>query len=428
MAERIELCLTRNRLFEFDNCLCFCGCYENGLDAGEVSKALKMLFAANELLSGAVELSGDGTACVVTGKVFPTPEFTSRSAEDFQREYIGKGIDFEEKLFHFVVAQGKYLMIFAHTVVADCRSLMYLAQEFMAFYQKTHLSVEAQQAQLFSDLMCLPSNVFSPLVDRLASDLEVGWQKKTAVFSSQDYRNARNKYIDNKSEIRVIEKNLGEAELERLQGFAVDNGADVSSLVAFAFYDAFTSFVQGKRKFLKMNVVANERVFFEDACRVGPFDGLSCVSLKKGKTNDIKQRALDFHKEIYKKLTSSFAVFYTDVLHSKLPPFFCDSAYMFCAGEFKHKYSKRLALTYGCANEVMSEFSSYNLDQQHWQALRCFDRVSINEPFKMRSASQITFIQNGGAGTIRFAYKCAEISTDTAEKIIEKALGTINIL
>lgn len=427
MSERITLCLTRNRLFEFDNCLCFCGCYENGFDTSEASKALKMLFAANELLSGVVELFDDGTACVVTGKVLPSLELTSKSAGDFQCEYIAKGIGFEKQLFHFVIAQGKYLMIFAHTAVADCRSLMYLAQEFMTFYQKTRLSVEPQQAQLFSDLMCLPSNVFSPLVDRLASDLEVGWQKKTAVFNSEDYRRARKKYNDNKSEIKVIEKSISEEKLKDLQGFAAESGADVSSLVAFAFYDAFTSFVKGKRKFMKMNVTANERVFFEDCCRVGPFDGLSCVSLKKSKTNALKQRALDFHKEIYKKLTSSFAVFYTDVLHSKVSPFFCDSAYMYCAGELKHKYSKRLAITYGCANEVMCEFSSYNLDQHHWQGLRCFGAVSINEPLKMRSASKITFVQNGGAASMRFVYKCAEISTDTAEKIIEKALETINL-
>lgn len=428
MSERIKLCLTRNRLFEFDNCLCFCGSYNKGFDVEEANKALKMLFAANELLSGAAELCEDGTAYVVTGKVLPYLEITDKSANELLLEYTRNGIDFEEKLFSFALSQGKAFMIFAHTAVADCRTLMYLAEEFMAFYKKIRLSVEPENAELFDDLVLLPSNVFSPLIDRIASDLEVGWQKKTEVFNGDDYRRGRGRYISNKSEISVIEKTLSKEEMKKLQSFAEANNTDVSSLVAFAFYEALCLNVQGKRKFMKMNVTANERVFFEKSYRVGPFDGLVCVALKKNKKlTDISQKAVEFHKEIYKKLTSSFAVFYTDVLHSKIPPSFCDSAYMCCAGEFKHKYSKRLAHTYGCANEVMGEFSSYNIDQHHWHGLRDFDNVTLTEPFKMRCASKITFTCRNGQGTILFAYKSAKISSDNAEQIVEKALETIKL-
>ena len=43
MSGRIKLGLTRNRLFEFNNTVVFCGKYKSFIDENEANKALKML-------------------------------------------------------------------------------------------------------------------------------------------------------------------------------------------------------------------------------------------------------------------------------------------------------------------------------------------------------------------------------------------------
>ena len=43
MYDKIKLGLTRNRLFEFCNCVCFVGSIKESFDEVELKKALKML-------------------------------------------------------------------------------------------------------------------------------------------------------------------------------------------------------------------------------------------------------------------------------------------------------------------------------------------------------------------------------------------------
>ena len=153
------------------------------------------------------------------------------------------------------------------------------------------------------------------------------------------------------------------------------------------------------------------------------FDGLSTVFLKR-KNNALSgvDKIKAFHSEVYKKLTSSFTVFYNDFLHAKVSPSFCDSAYMYCAGEWNHKYSARLAKTYGCANKVMGEFNAYNLAQSYWQGLGAFECVRVHDSLRMRSETGITFVVNGGKGDIQFSFRCDKLSEKQGKKVFEEAI------
>lgn len=429
MSEKFKLGLSRNRLFSFDNCVSFLGEIDGAFDIIECEKVLKILLLKEPLITCGVELCENGEAFLVTGKKEAFLETFQGDTQKYFKEKMQKGIDFSENLFSFVILNGNTLGVFAHTVVADARSLMYLAGEFMSIYKNKTASVVPSEIKVLSEISQMPSNVFSVVVDRLASDLEVGWQKKTCTFTYDDYKKARNKHLKNKSETGFIELEINEEVFASLGNFAESENADVSSLVAFAFYESLTEALGGKRRYRKLNVQANERVFFEDfqKMRVGAFNGFVTVEKKKNKKvpDTFTANALNFHNEIYKRVTSAFRVFYNEFLLMRVPDSFTDSQYMYCAGEFEHKYSKKLANTYGCANEVMGEFCSYNLDQNVWCGLDAFKNIVPCEPLKMRSSTLITFVETGGKGKVCFGYKKDVVSDVTAQKIIEKVMDLL---
>lgn len=425
MGECFKLKLTRNRLFEFDNCVSFCASVKTPFDFFELQKALKMLYLKEPILSGKIELCDDSEAVLETEFFEPLLENSDCDAEALCNKIRENGIDFWDRLFRFFVSSDGGLCIFAHTIVADARSLAFLASELIGFYNKKYVSGEPSKVKLFSNVTDLPSNVFSPVIDRIASDLEVGWQKKIAEFTKADFIKARENYKKQKNGTSFCKFEISKDEFCELKKIAVDMKADISSLVAFAFHSALTEYLGGKRKYRKLNVQANERIFFDDYCdmNVGAYNGIVTVfqKNKKNAQESVRTSALDFHKEIYKRLTSSFTVFYNEVLFMKLPPAFCDSAYMYKAGLFSHKYSRRLADTYGCANEVAGEFCSYNFDQRYWSGISDFEKVTLSESLKMRSSCLITFIERNEKAYVRFDYKSDKISDDTAEKICNRA-------
>ncbi len=429
MAEKIKLFLTRNRLFEFDNCVCLSAKYESGFEKEQLSKALKMLFVSQPILSANVELCDDGSAFAVTNKVEPIVQFLRGEETTIIKRLIRDGLCFSEGLFAFYVINEKSLLLLGHTVVCDARSLALLAGDLISFYNREQVSIHPACAQLFSDNFSLPSNVKSPVIERLASDLEVGWQKSSKVFSETDFKKAREKYFEAKSKETILEAEINEDDFSSLKYFCEKNGVDVSSVVAYAFYVALDEILEGKRKYKKINVVGNSRIFFEDSekYRIGAFDGVVTVAPKKKKNidNSFCGKVKDFHGEIYKRLTSSFNVFYTDYLQAKIPPSLCDSAYMYCAGLWNQKYSKRLALTYGCANEVMGEFCAYNFDQKYWKCLDKFSALDIIEPLRMRTSCEIVFLVRDGKGAVRFTFKNNGITFERGEKIVQSALRII---
>ena len=423
MSQRIKLGLTRNRLFSFDNAVTFVGEYKTAFDVTELKKALKMLCLKEPVITSDILLENDGTAYVVTESVNIQLEIADGSVEDYLNKKTTKGFDFNQQLFSFALINGNTLVICGHTVVCDGNSLLNLAKELLEFYNKKNLSVESDDIVLFSDKSQLPLNINSPLIDRLSSDLEVGWQKKTAFFSFEDYKTAEEKYFEKKGKVQSEKTELSADMLNKLKRFSGENKVDVSSIVAFSFYKGLYEVLKEKRSVAKMNVISNERIFFENFANmsVGPYNGFVTVEnkLKKDDDKSLKGQAISFHKEIYKRLTSSFSVFYNENILMNVPGSFCDSAYMYAAGQFKHKYSKRLAEIYGCNNRKIGEFDSFNLDQHYYDILKEFVNIDVSEPLKMRSYSLITFTQNYGKGFVNFKWNTDNLSTKNVEEITE---------
>ncbi len=429
MSEEFKLGLTRNRLFAFDNCVGFLGEIKGEFDFDLCEKALNILLLKEPVLCCGIELRDNGEAFLVKEKNQHSLKSFQGDVTAFIKDVELKGLDFSRELFSFVILNNNTLCVFAHTVIADVRSLLYLAVEFMNIYKNNTRSVVPSEIMVLSEKSQIPLNAHSVVIDKLASNLEVGWQKKTKVFDIDDYKFAHEKYLDSKSQRGYIDFEISEDVFAKLRAFAERESVDVSSVVAFTFYKSLMSNITGKRKYKKLNVQANERVFFNDGRKmsVGAFNGLITVCEKRNKKQSdvFESQAIDFHKEIYKRATSAFTTLYNEFLFMQLSPSFTDSQYMYCVGEFQHKYSKRLAEVYGCANEVMGEFCSYNLNQEFWRGLDVFDDVILFEPFRMRATAMLTFVERDSGAKLHLDYKKEKISGISAQKIVD---GMVDML
>lgn len=429
MSVKYKIGLTRNRLFDFDNCVSFLGVTEENLDADRCVKVLKTLCLKEPLLCCGIELCQNGEAYLVEGKNEIGFDFFQGDIKEYVQKKEYNGFDFSKQLFSFALINGNVLGIFAHTVVADVRSLLYIAGAFMDIYKSSSFSVVPSEFKVISEISQMPSNVFSIVIDRIASDLELDWQKKSKFFSCEDYERAKSKYLSSKTESETITFSIDPETFCRIKNFADSKKVDVSSLVAFAFHESLTKVLGGKKKFKKLNVQANGRVFFEefDKMKIGAFNGFVAVKKKKDKkrTDNFQNNAVSFHKEIYKSVTSAFKVFYNEFLLMRVPESYADSQYMYCAGEFPHKCSEKLAHTYGCANEVAGEFCSYNLNQEYWTNLNVFKELFCGEPLKMRSATMITFVEKGDTGKICFTYNKNKVNDSQAQNVVNGAVELI---
>lgn len=429
MSLKYKLGLTRNRVFEFDNAVLFCGKY--GFQKNELCKALSLLCIKEPLITSRICLESDGEAYAVIGEAEQEIAFCDDTCSELISRYEKEGIHFYNRAFDFSYTKDGFLVIAGHTALADARALMYLAIDLYGFYKEPLKSIEPSVINLVSEKVNLPLEVASPIIDRLSADLDLKWQKEARFFSVEDYKNAKERYDTIKGETGHLSAKITSDEMNGLKAYCGQQNMDVVSVVGFAFYDALLMSIPGKKKQNKMNIYTDERLFFVDFedYRVGAYNGISEVTYKKKLVNgSFADRAKVFHIECYKNATSTFKVFYDDTLLMRVSPSLCDASYMYKAGVFKGKSARKLAENYGCACEKLSDYFYCNLDQEYWRDIKNFKNIILLEPFKMRSATALDFIMCDGEGHISFRFNTDKCGLSLAEKILETATGNIKKL
>ncbi len=427
MSETHLLGLTRNRLFEFDNAVLFAGKFPEKPVESDCEKAFRMLVEKEQILSGTVKLNEDSSAELVIGSVEPGIVFSSENLNEIKNNYSLNGLDFSKRLFEITITADDYFVVAGHTVVADVKSLMRLASLFVGFYNRTNLSVDASKVLTFPDSASLPLEIMSPLTDKLASELDDRWSKVDSVFSVEDYKSARQKYVKNRGAVEEKTYTVVSDDFRKLVDFCAENGIDFSSLVAYGFYKSLCENVQVEKKHRKLSLFVDRRFFINgaEACNVGGFDGAVSVSFnkKEQKMNDVEQLKA-FHFSCYKGATSCYKSFYEESLLMKISPAYCDSAYMYIAGQVNNKCSKKLAENYSCKNTRLCSFFGTDLRQNYWSSLSFFDEVLVYTPFKSRYLSNLSLVVNNGA-YINFRYNADAITGDVASRVGEQAVKLI---
>lgn len=425
MSEKYKLGLTRNRLFEFDNCVLFCGKPQGGFDIAELRKAFKMLCEKEPLVTSKIELANDGEAYVVTETVEQMIFEKKLSHVALLNECENNGIAFWEKTFEFYLSEDGFLVVAGHTAVCDAKSLLRIACELLAFYKKESLGIEPSAVNLFPEFKDLPLEVASPITDKLSAELDAKWKQKPTVYSVGDYKSAREVYMKKRVPCGEVRASFGRASLSDLKTYSTENGVDVSSAVAFAVLENLLKTSDGKKNRNKMNIYADERFFFTnfEDYGVGAFNGAVTVGInKKYLKKPLNERLKQFHLDCYKGVTSPFKVFYDETLLMKVSPSLCDSSYINSVGLNNLKVSEKLAKNYGCACEKICDFFGCNLEQEYWKTLDGFECVDVFEPFKMRSATYVSFLRHKNESHIVLKYKKDCFSDSTAQNILDETI------
>ena len=427
MSECYKVGLSRNRLFEFNNAVVFCGRLREN-DGEVLSKALKLLCLKEPVITAAAALREGGECYLETDSVEQTITFSEGSAADIKRGFAENGLRFTEKLFDFVVSSDGYLVIGAHTMVADCKSLLRLAMAFSSLCRAGATSVVPSEVECFSDMTSLPMEVNSPLTDKLSAELDDGWQRVSRTWSVADYDHARKLYCEKRSfsDDKVLE--LDSARTSALLELCEEQAMDLSSVVAYAFYKVLRNKLKPVKKQSRMCIHADRRFFLQnnENSSVGAFNGFCEASLSsKEMALDVKGQIKAFHNSCYKGITSPFKTFYDEVLLMKVSPSYCDSAYMYLAGCVKDKVSKKLARNYGCMNDQLCEFFSCNLDQNYWSELEGYSDVSVSEPLKERFAAGISLLRRDGNCKITIKFNEQRVSDSCAEDVIREVKSVL---
>lgn len=432
MYKKIKLGLTRNRLFEFCNCVSFVGRVEDDFDENELKKALKMLFLKYPIISSKTELSKeDGEAYVVLGSVNPKIDFVEASCDYFVSRKISDGIDFTDKNFEFYVLNNSTLCVFAHTTVADNYFLMILATELIRFYNKETVSVEECPVCLFSEMSSIPVTAFSLVTDKLASELQLKWLRKPVSFSVDDYKKARANYYNDEGKESFIKFTIDGDTLNKIKAFSKNNKTDISTVVAFCYYDSLCKNNIGNKKHKKIYFQTNRRAVLADPSDYiqGAHNGLLEVFTdSKKKTKPFNERLKAFHQKTYKAFGSVGSNFEKDFFSMKLSPSFCDSAYMCRAGVVKSKISTKLSQNHLCGVGEAGEFAFVNYSQGYWQGLKCFEEVVSSEPLKTRTLTFLQFDFDEDCARFVLKYRDKIVSKEKAENILDDLMKSIKNL
>ncbi len=422
MSINYKIGLSRCRLFDFQNVVTFVGEYKEAFNEKELQKSLKMLSVKQPLITAQIELCENSDAVVHLERVEPKIVFAKSGVNEFVNKRKAEGINFWDELFQFFVLNENTLVVFSHTVVSDAKSLLLLVKQLLSYYNKETVSVEPEKVKLFKDETEIPLEAESFVADKVTEVLNNNWLLKPESFSVEDYKKAKEKFLGSYTGFKNTEFVFDEKLTSSLNEKAKKLKMDLSSLVAFALFKSLNKNIKIKEKSNKMNVILDRRPYFVERndYSVGAFNGLTTLEIS-GKSSGVKEQAKDFHDTYYKKFSECFNAFYSELFLNKLEPAFLDSMYMYKAGLFKGKPTKKLATLYGCEQKYILGFSSYNLNQNVWGKLSTFNHISVNEPHKSNECVTSALVM-GEKNTLHFEWDNSVFSDEKIEIVLNDFL------
>lgn len=426
MTKDIKIGISRCRLFDFQNCVSFVADYCEEFDEKELFKALKMLSVKQPLVASIIELDENGEAFLQTEKVNSEIKFLDADVSEFIKGYRKNGIDLSESLFKFFVLNKKTLVIFSHTVVSDAKSLLVLAEELISYYNKERVSVEPEEIKLFSNDDELPNEVQSFVAERVTEVLENKWLMKPEKYTSEDYKKAKESFHNKTGETEIVEYCIDDDLSGKLSLRCKELKIDFSSAVAFAFMKALSEKTKCSKKIHKANMQLDRRPYFVDSktYSVGALNGTVSVDLPEGKKS-LTEQVKTFHENYYKKFAICFNAFYNEFFLSRLSPWFLDSTFMYKAGKCRNKATKKLATLYGCEQQFLMGFASYNLKQKTWEKLSTFNHICVKEPHKSNENVSVSLVM-GVKNVLYLECNPVVLKRENIEEILTRFVSVLN--
>ena len=428
MDNDLKIGLSRCRLFDFQNCVSFVGEYCKEFNEKEMQKAMRMLSVRYPVITAQIEVNEEAEAFLQLEKYTPEAMFFEGDVTAFVRANKAEGIDYRGQLFKFFVVNKNTLVIFSHTIISDAKSLLILAKELLAYYNKETVLVEPKSIKLFSTEAELPLEAESFVADRVTEVLNNSWLEKPSEFCFDDYKKAQTTFVEKKlktgSKLFYLDAELCIALKTRCEELKID----FSSAVAFALLKTLIASKKTSKKEAKPEFQVDRRPYFteRDVYSVGAFNGAVLVEAPKDNVS-LTEQVVALHKSYYKKFSECFNAFYNELFLSKLEPSFLDSTFIYKAGQYNGKPTKKLASLYGCEQKILLGFSSYNLTQHKWEKLSTFHHVLVNEPHKSNKSVSATLVM-GEKNTLYLEWETSEFSSSQIEEVYTNFVSVLQQL
>ncbi len=393
MADFLELGISRNRLFSFSNTVVFCGEYKEKLKKNELEKAFKKLSYKLPFLNSFIELEETGEAKLVLKECDLSPIYLNEELNVFVQKKRESGLDFYNNLFDFFVLNENTLVIFSHTVVSDVKTLFFIAESILKYYNNETVAINEESLTLFK-INELPECVNSFIAEQVAEKLDNEWEYKKCSFTVSDFQNARSAYfVKEENSFKTLKYEIDHILYEKTAEKLNELNVDFSTAVAFALFYTLSNKLKLKKSENKMLYFFDRRLSFADVSKYnyGTLNGDFFLDLPKNIT-DLKTALMLFQKDIYKKASDPFNSFYNEYFLSLFSPSLQDSAYMYSAGVFKNKTSKKLCNLYSCGKKCVLSFSSFNLKQKTFSGLSTLLHKMGFSPRKVAESVSATLI------------------------------------
>lgn len=320
----------------------------------ELISAVQKAFSANESTMSRIVIDSDGKAYYK-----PMDQSgckVSLSNKDFielilENEKVPFAIDQGELLRVFIMKKDSKtsLLIMAHHLVGDGKSVVYLIEDIMN--SLSGKEVLYKPLSLY-DVNTLPKECNLSSAHKIyANYFNKQWRKSGRCFLMEDYYSVHKKYWEGNRSVIMVEKFTGK-ELHHICSKARDAKISVNSLIVGAFLRADTG--------IKTVGLAVDGRINGNRSMSNQATGVK-VNIKNGKKNSMEDSAKLFQKQLYKKLSKPKKKYFILKFMPLLSKTLVDSVLMYANGLYSNPTTKKLAKVMGYVGENSKEVSISNL-------------------------------------------------------------------
>lgn len=427
--DKIKIVSARHFLFEVEPVVSFVGKLKSELSFDDFKKALRKLAVREPLINCSVTLDEDGEAYLLPGTAEIEPKNISAQAFELIDERRKCGFDVTKRLFDFFLIGSEAIAIFAHTLVADAKSLAYFVGEIAGYADNSLVSVLPNQITGINSVDDIPSDSVTPITFSRTNSLNDKWRLKEQKYTLADYEKLKKAYDKTKSEEGKLFFELDEKTADRLKELCRELKIDRLSLLTYAFWSS-----------LKMNerarLLKKIRIYFDVRKRLGEpkelcggnyYTRLVLAPSGKAKGGFLRQASV-FHKKLYNKYINNFLFFNYITFFMGLDPFLSDSQYFSSFCSLKSKPSEKIAKTRGAKSPEALCVRQYNLEQKSGEALFGFSDIIMLEPFSAGESMAVTWTFFNGKIKVVMQYKKDFCDDETAKRIADRAVLSIESL
>lgn len=352
----------RTHLFEPNVYINFLVQIEGVTSTDKLKNSIRTAFSANEATMSKIVLNKDGTAfyqkmnesgCkIIVTKKNPKEIIKENEKNPFD---IAKGELM--RVFISISDYGADLLIMAHHLVGDGKSIVYFLEDIMNSLNGKKLIYKPLYP--ITDKSFPEKDKFPLFIKLYINKMNKKWKDDGCNFTWNDYYSIHNKYWNNQQSV-IMYKALGKDETDKIKNNAEKIGISVNSYIVTAFLKADRN---NKSVGIPVNIRENNNHSMSNQTA-----GIK-IKYTYSQKISFEENAKKVHKIIYKKLNKPTSKYFVLRFISLLEPSLTDSVMMNIYGLYKNKVSRKMTRIMGYGKQKLSELGITNLTKLDIQSV-----------------------------------------------------------